>query len=581
MTELVPWHQLTSFELNQETQKNVQNELSWLLHDTRNQLRSVLVGLEECQLALRSSNDNEDNKDKNSSTHTNNYHNNSSILQGPFKLAVSSGKLDVMKGLLVRSGTSLLDFDIKIHLSASSSSPAFLSASSSSPTVIDGPGVQGVLSNHSSLASSFQHWSFRHNALTAATNTMSNNGHSISGGVSSSNLVLSQRDTDKYKYNPGNANKSPYSPFQVNMKSSATPLPLKQLVGAVNYLAEAVACINKNNNLQQEQGKNHIPKKDNDENHDEESVKDMALKLSQLYQLVQAATDSLKGPGQPFYVPKPMMEHGLASSNIPSPALSGISTPKDNLKQKTTTTLINTNTPNVNHDTVKGHSNTDGHNGVKVLKNPSTSDLSHKPHQPFKAANLPEAVATEYATNPAFMAHDMPDNTIVSFYVSDGSIVTEVRVLEPLEHPPATNGTGNGHGNGNGISFGFGTGTSGDDHSPFSWFKTKKSHQHEDKHESQHQNAKQNEGHAEKEVEKYKSPISLYPDLQKIIELETLIANNGPGFYPKLLQGRKIKDYVRVESQDPNLIMATTKLRALVYHVASLKKRVDLLVGNM
>lgn len=533
-TDFIPWYDLSQSQVQKQSHENLQIELQWLLEDTQNQLFSTVIsGLKECQTALSSTTQSDDE--------------NSPVRSGPFKLVVSSGRLDIMKGILVRAGTALADFDIKVNLSAAAVPN----------DKINGPGVSGLVRGHSSLSSSFHHWGFGHSSQ--------NHNHSTA--------YLNEKNVDKYSYNPGNSTTSPYSPFDISMKASARSLPLKQLVGAAKYISEALATVSELPQRQQGDGSNA-------QNQTAPSPKAMALELSKIYQLIQAAADSLKGPGQPHFIPKPLLIHGLASSNVSSLKSSRIDSPNHSGTSTPAQLSVETQAHGSGRSQTAGYSlSTATHLEIPASKFHNTprsaNSVSSKTDRISQACSepeqeLPESVTTEYATNPAFMEHEMPNSTIVSFYVSDGCIVTEVRVLEPLELPSATASGSGGHGAS----------------SAFRWFKgSGRSTATLSNLVTSNPEANDNVRHLERGQPNQSTLTTQTSDqvghVEKTTEIETLIANSGPGFYPRLLEGRKIKDFMRVESQDPNLIMATSKLRALVCHVATLKKRIDILTERL
>lgn len=583
-TQFVPWYQLTSNELHQHSHDNQQAEFTWLLEDTCQQLFStVFSGLKECQIALGATETGEAKQttSSNNNDNTNNTGNSaapgSSVSTGPFKLVVSSGRLDIMKGILVRSGTALADFDVKVSFSAVSSSAS--SSSSSSTGIINGPGVQGCITGQSSLVSTFHHWGFGNSSHNNSksnqhSNHNTHNDHSSSSGSGSVEI----EQVDKYSYNPGNSSKSPYTPFIISMKPSAGSLPLKQLVSAVGYLNQAIECIGQQDHKHEQKKLNSNENTgDSNTNHDgknsnglidskrlgHEAMECASFRLSRLYQLVQAAANSLKGPEQPSFVPKPLLSLGLASSNVSSIKSSRIDTPN----------LSGASTPFKATNPMEAYSNSLDIPVLKIESDDSSAGLSspkreagessgHEHDQEISkgpSSNLLESVTTDYATNPACLESDMPSNTIVSFYVSDGCIVTEIRVLEPLERE---------HGAGHETPL------------SFRWFKGMTSRNASHTKLNAHHNLNSDVG-----SNSAASSSTLSPSVDTGAST-SLSANDNthkqtiytlPGFYPQLLKGRKIKDYIRVESQDPNLIMATAKLRALSCLIATLKKRIDLL----
>lgn len=431
LTEINNWYCQSPHQLKSHLKATLQKELEWLLKDTQEQVQTtVRLGLLECHEALSST-----KQRRRSST--------ASIPDitfdnGPFKLVVSSGQSDIVKGIVSRAGVGIVDFDIKIKLTNHSSS-------------------------HSNIMSSlFNAMSLGHNHDQDEDESGHNHEQGIRGNSSGSSTVgkvgaappLFSHSIGEEKHT--SSGKSPYHPFCIMMNQSPSKLdhnilPLIQIVDCVKNLEKAVQ------NIQKLQFK---------------SISEAIEMMADTLGLVKSACNCLKAP-TPGYTP-----------------------------------------------------------------NSSTYNLSIE-----SGGN--EYNPLDFVIPSSYFERPLPNNTIVSFYVSDGNVVTEVRVLEPESYRLPDNSSPNAS-----TSTGFGI------------FRKFSQHNHNSQLLSKSSSTEKSpsllavDGGGAKGAASASSHLSPTP-----MNHATPGGSGSATPIPRTFGNRIIRDYIKVESPDPNLITASAKLR--------------------
>ncbi|VVT45669.1 uncharacterized protein SAPINGB_P000832 [Magnusiomyces paraingens] len=489
-----PWYNREPADLKKLLEETRAKEIEWLLKDTKAQVRATVASnLRECRDALAASpspsdiNGSENNTDKRE-----------------FRLVVSSGRTDLVKGVLVRVGTQLVDFDIKVKLLAAGTHGVTIGGSPVHTPVGNGPQTT------SSSASSVHSHRDTGPGSTAVTGCITGPVPSAFGSYKPSGpespyhpfeLVMAnatnrraavERLLQQQKQQHQSVHNShKHLPQQALLAHSvqtpdAPPLPLYQLVDTVNYLGEAVTLAD-----------------DGDSAYTNPKV--ASDTLGRLSNLVRTALDCLRGPPPLFFF------HG---------DLSGAQTPTS--PEKLT---------------------------------PVTSAQSITLHQHDDLVN------TMYATPESYLMRHLPENTVVSFYVSEGNVVTEVRVFDnPDLHNVSSNNS------------------SLDLSSVFSLFRRGQQNQHAHVHTNQHES-----GAGGSALLRVPSAAHLHSGSSGNLMHQNVHrgntgnsggdSNSDPGTPGESL----IRDFVRVESPDPSLISSGAKLRALLSHIDVLKRRLDLI----
>lgn len=485
----IPWYAQPQQDLKAQLAETRARELAWLLKDTQTQvLATVAASLEDCRgsLAAESPVDG------------------SPACLPAFRLVVSSGRSDLVKGVLVRAGTQLVDFDIKVRLLAAGT---------------HGVTIGGCATPSIPLHQNSSHQGRPHSHRDTGTSNQAVTG-SITGPVPST--------FGAYK---AHGPESPYHPFEITMatqqtrqaeierllqqqkqlhqsssssspsalalqqqlsatlkvaETEAPPLPLYQLIDTVNYLTEAVDTIAKV---------------------DYTNAAAVARMLDRLSFLVKTALECLKGPDPlPLYYSK-------NNSGTHTPAASSASTSSS--------------------DTEPG--------ALTPVASASSSSLRNHYHQD-------DLVNSMYSTPESYLTHTLPENTAVSFYVSEGSVVTEVRVFEVA--------------GGSGSAMSGGSNNSALDLSSMFRMFRRAPPAHEGSHSS---NLLRVPSNSTAHTVSSSSSSSLHS------------ADEASRTGGLLDEERVVRDFIRVESPDPNLISSGAKLRALLSHIMVLKRRVDLI----